>query len=89
MTDSESKKDLMRLVVCAVGIIVSFSVWGYMLEFLTSGGKKMSETGQTKPLIHAAVVLQQAQSLCGSRFRRSCGWCSLVLVGTVLVNGIL
>ena len=45
MSDGEAKKDLLRLAVCAVGIIVSFSVWGYMLEYLTSGGKRMSETG--------------------------------------------
>ena len=49
MAEAEGRKDLFRMGVCAVGIILSFSMWGYMLEYLTSGGKKMSETGQFRP----------------------------------------
>ena len=41
-----SKQVVVRMVICAVGIICSFGMWGYMLEFLTTGGKKMSETGE-------------------------------------------
>jgi hypothetical protein len=43
--DGGGKGVLKRLIICTVGIILSFGAWGYLLESLTSGGKRMSETG--------------------------------------------